>query len=274
MHDFSDRRSRPYIIAGAADLEMPDQIQAMLISAKAGSILFDEVGDLSLDAQSQLVRALDGLGDNAPRLMASTQQDLGHAVENRSFRSDLYYRLNAVALSAPPLRLRIDDIPILAEYFLAHLDSKGNEGQKFSAEAVAQLRKHTWPGNVRQLEHMVQRLAATCPETTISSTDILSVLGPISPAAQSTGDIGHARLADSINVHITRYFELHGDVLPPAGLYARILKEMETPLLEIALEYTRGNQAKCADLLGINRNTLRKKVTELDINVTRRRKMM
>jgi two-component system, NtrC family, nitrogen regulation response regulator GlnG len=274
IHDYSDRRTMPFVIAGIGELEEMDAVHSLLANAKAGTILFDEIGDLSSDAQSRLVRALDGLGDNAPRLMSTTQYNLTQAVEAGTFRGDLYYRLNAVFLNAPPLRARIDDIPLLAEYFLAKLDRDGESGQKFSPNALDQMRKYTWPGNVRQLEHMVRRLAVTCPEAIISSTDILNILGPVSDAAVRAVGVGHEKLADSIGAHLSRYFDLHGDVLPPSGLYARILKEMEIPLLELTLEATGGNQARCADLLGINRNTLRKKITELDINVTRRRKMM
>ena len=101
-----------------------------------------------------------------------------------------------------------------------------------------------------------------------------AVLGPASKGPRPGATEASGRLSDSIGAHLQRYFDLHGDAFPPAGLYGRILKEMETPLIEIALDACGGNQAKCADLLGINRNTLRKKITELDIQVTRRRKLM
>ena len=89
---------------------------------------------------------------------------------------------------------------------------------------------------------------------------------------RSSGDT--EKLGASVARHLKRYFDLHGNMLPPPGLYQRILREVEAPLIEIALDATGGNQAKCADLLGINRNTLRKKITDLDIEVTRRRKLM
>jgi two-component system nitrogen regulation response regulator GlnG len=274
IHDFSDRRTLPFVTAGAAELQEIDAVHNVLTRAKAGSILFDEVGDLSIEAQSRLVRNLDALGPNAPRLMATTQTDLSKAVEQGAFRGDLYYRLSAVSLEVPPLRSRIDDIPLLVDHFLARQDRGGQDIKTLSTEALDQMRRHHWPGNVRQLENVIRRLSVTCPETSISGADVLAVLGPASKGPRPGTSEASGRLSDSIGAHLQRYFDLHGDALPPAGLYGRILKEMETPLIEIALDACGGNQAKCADLLGINRNTLRKKITELDIQVTRRRKLM
>lgn len=274
IHEFSDRRSLPMVTAGASDLEEIDAVHAILARAKTGSVLFDEVADLSLEAQARLVRNLDALGENAPRLMATTQRDLGGELAEGRFRSDLYYRLSAFSLSVPPLRSRIDDIPLLAAHFLARIDRGGGENKGFSREAIDQMLKYHWPGNVRQLENLVRRLAVTVVESSINAVDVLAALGPADPDRDGRAAIGGESLSQSIAWHLNRYFSMHGDLPPPGGLYARILREMEKPLLDIALEATGGNQAKCAELLGINRNTLRKKLNELDIRVTRRRKLM
>ncbi len=274
IHDFSDRRTSPFVVVGAAELEGIDAIHAVLSRAKAGSVLFDEIGDLSLAAQSRLVRNLDALGESTPRLMATSQTPLAGAVADNQFRGDLFYRLSAVSVNVPPLRARIDDIALLADYFLARQDKSGAETKVLAKDAVEVMRRYSWPGNVRELENLVRRLALTCPETTISGADIQAALGPISAAPRPNGTIGNENLSDSIAAHLRRYFDLHGDALPPNGLYNRILQEMETPLIEIALDASGGNQAKCAELLGINRNTLRKKISDLDIRVTRRRKLM
>ena len=136
------------------------------------------------------------------------------------------------------------------------------------------VRAYSWPGNVRQLENAVRRLVVTGSEAEITRAETDAVLGN-QPAMEPLRNGGEGeKLSASISRHLKRYFDLHGGVLPPPGLYQRILREMEAPLIEIALEATGGNQAKCADLLGINRNTLRKKITDLDIRVTRRRKLM
>jgi two-component system nitrogen regulation response regulator GlnG len=128
---------------------------------------------------------------------------------------------------------------------------------------------------VRQLENTLRRLIVTAIEPEISKAEVAAALGAMPNEAPRVGASEEGeRLSASIGRHLKRYFDLHGDSLPPPGLYDRILKEMELPLIEIALDATGGNQAKCADLLGINRNTLRKKITDLDIRVTRRRKLM
>lgn len=273
IHDFSDRRTLPFVVAGASDLASIDGPASVLSRAKNGSILFDEVGDLNEEAQARIVRMLDSLTDNAPRIMATSQADLSAKLEAGAFRQDLFYRLGGVTIAVPSLRERVDDIPSLAEFFLTKAEREGLPLRRFSHAAMALVRVYSWPGNVRQLENTIRRLAVTGPEEEITETEVQMVLEN-QPAVEplQTGDTD--KLGASVAKHIRRYFDLHGGSLPPAGLYGRILREIEHPLIEIALDATGGNQAKCADLLGINRNTLRKKITDLDIHVTRRRKLM
>ena len=153
-------------------------------------------------------------------------------------------------------------------------EREGLGTRRFTADAIQLVRAYSWPGNVRQLENTIRRLAVTSPEEEIARTEVELALGN-QPAIEPLRQGGEGeKLSASIARHLRRYFDLHGGNLPPAGLYDRILKEMEGPLIEIALDATGGNQARCADLLGINRNTLRKKITDLDIQVTRRRKLM
>lgn len=275
IHDFSDRRTLPFVVASAADLEGADGPSTILNRAKGGSILFDEVGDLDDDAQAKIVRMLDAMPQANPRIMATSQKDLADRMEEGSFRQDLFYRLGGVSVNVPALRERVDDIPLLATHFLARAERDGAATRRFSAEALDLVRAYTWPGNVRQLENTIRRLTVTAQVEEITRAEVEAVLGSqpaIEPliSGASEGD----KLSASVAKHLRRYFDLHGGVLPAPGLYARILKEVEAPLIEIALDATAGNQAKCADLLGINRNTLRKKITDLDIRVTRRRKLV
>jgi len=183
---------------------------------------------------------------------------------------DLYYRLSGAVLDMPPLRERTDDIEPLAAHVLAGL-SGATRG--IDAAAADLLRRYGWPGNVRQLENLLRHAALDARDPQLGRAEIEPLLAtqPDAPAAMGTEG---ETLSDSVANHLSRYFDMHGGMLPPAGLYPRILREIEHPLIEIALEATGGNQAKCAELLGINRNTLRKKMTELDIRVTRRRKLM
>jgi two-component system nitrogen regulation response regulator GlnG len=146
--------------------------------------------------------------------------------------------------------------------------------RRLSPDATDLVRSYSWPGNVRQLENTLRRLLVTASESEISRSEVEQVLGnQPSPEPRSDGVSGE-KLSASVARHLKRYFDLHGGALPPPGVYQRVLREMELPLIEIALDATAGNQAKCADLLGINRNTLRKKITDLDIRVTRRRRLM
>jgi two-component system, NtrC family, nitrogen regulation response regulator GlnG len=274
IHDFSDRRTLPFVVAGAAELASMEGPATILGRARNGSILFDEVGDLDEEAQARIVRMLDSLTDNGPRIMATSQADLGARMEAGRFRQDLFFRLGGVTVTVPSLRERVDDIPLLAEHFLARADRDGLPARRFDTAALDLIRAYSWPGNVRQLENTIRRLIVTGSDEIISRSEAELVLGNQPAVEPLVGGGDGEKLSASVGKHLKRYFDLHGGVLPAPGLYQRILKEVETPLIEIALDATGGNQAKCADLLGINRNTLRKKITDLDIRVTRRRKLM
>lgn len=275
IHDFSDRRTMPFVTAGAADLQGIDGPSALLARARGGTIVFDEIGDFDPDTQARIVRLLDALPTNAPRIIATSQKDLSSRLESGSVRGDLYYRLSGVTLSVPSLRERVEDIPLLAAHFLGRAEREGAPARRLAPDAVALIRDYRWPGNVRQLENTLRRLIFTAMEPEITRAEVEAALGAAPTETLNVGAVEEGeRLSASIGRHLRRYFDLHTDSLPPPGLYARILREMEAPLIELALEATSGNQARCAELLGINRNTLRKKITDLDIRVTRRRKLM
>jgi two-component system nitrogen regulation response regulator GlnG len=274
IHDFSDRRSQPFVVAQAADLAGMDGPSALMARARGGSLVFDEVADYDDDMQARIVRMLDLAGDNAPRIMATSQTDLSARMEGGQFRQDLFYRLSGVTLHVPALRERVDDIPLLAEHFLARGERDSSALRRLSGDARELVRAYSWPGNVRQLENTLRRLMVTSSEAEITKAEVETVLGSQPTMEPLKGGGEGEKLSASVARHLKRYFDLHGGQLPPAGVYQRILREVETPLIEIALDATAGNQAKCADLLGINRNTLRKKITDLDIRVTRRRKLM
>ncbi len=274
IHDFSDRRNLPFVIATASDFESFDGPAAIISRARNGTILMDELGDLSRDAQARAVRMLNGLSDNGPRVISTSQSSLAARMEAGEIREDLFFRLNGVTIAVPSLRERVEDIPLLAEHFLNRAARDDGVRRKFSTDALELIRAYSWPGNVRQLENVVRRAVVTGGDAEIGQTELQQVMAH-QPAAEPVLGGGHTdRLSASVAKHIRRYFDLHGGVLPPPGLYQRVLREVEMPLIELALDATGGNQAKCADLLGINRNTLRKKITDLDIHVTRRRKLM
>ena len=274
IHDFSDRRTLPFVVASASDLAGVDGPSTVLARGRGGSIVFDEIADYDDEAQARIVRMLDALGDNSPRIMATSQADLMQRMESGQFRQDLFYRIGGVTIAVPSLRERVEDIPLLTEHFLARGERETGGQRRVSPQAMELIRAYSWPGNVRQLENTIRRLVVTSAEEEIGRAEVNAVLGN-QPAMEPLRAGGEGeRLSASVAKHLKRYFDLHGGQLPPPGLYQRILREVEMPLIEIALDATAGNQAKCADLLGINRNTLRKKITDLDIRVTRRRKLM
>ncbi|TMM54523.1 sigma-54-dependent transcriptional regulator [Sulfitobacter sabulilitoris] len=274
IHDFSDRRSLPFITATAGDLQDLEGPARLLARVKGGTLLIDEIADIPEELQARIVRMMDTPGDYSPRFLATSQSDLTAAMEKGLMRKDLYYRLSGATLTVPALRERVDDIPLLADYFLARAETAGAAPRRLSKDAAEIFRTYSWPGNARQLENAIRRLGLTSRAAEITGAEVEQVLGsqPDLEPMRAAGDT--EKLGASVERHLRRYFDLHGNMLPPTGLYARILREIEAPLIEIALEATAGNQAKCADLLGINRNTLRKKITDLDIQVTRRRKLM
>ena len=305
FHDLSDRREAGFVVLTSADLS-EDAIHRAGERAQGGTLLIEDPAGFDSAAQARLIGMIEawevGPGRNQmPRLVSTTGPDPQADVAAGRLRADLYYRLAGVTITVPPLRARVDDIPPLARHLLARAASQGLPARTLSDGATALIRAYAFPGNVRELENMMRRMALTAAGTEISETEARTALSESAPLAQAAPATvtplrpqpGHApaaapgpgpaaalaepanmRLAQSVEMHLQRYFDLHGDDLPPPGLYDRILREIEKPLLEIALDATGGNQLRCADLLGINRNTLRKKLTDLNIEVTRRRKLM
>ncbi|MDD7971246.1 response regulator [Roseinatronobacter alkalisoli] len=273
LHDLSDRRGQPFISATSEDFRSPDGAQTLLSRVRGGTLLFDELGSYDDEAQLRAARVLDMVQDDGPRIMATAQSNLAKALAEGKLREDLYYRLGGVTLNVPALRERIDDLESLAQHFLGQAADDGAIQRKLSPEALDLVRAYSWPGNVRQLQNTLRRLTLTGVDSVISRAEMESALKSQPSAAAIGANFSGETLSEAVARHLRRYFDLHGQDLPPPGLHARILREIETPLIEISLDATGGNQARCADLLGINRNTLRKKITELEIEVSRRRKL-
>ena len=272
IHSFSDRRAHPFVVASRSDFTDPNGPVSLFARAGNGTVLLDEVGDLDGEAQVWLVRALDGLETDAARVIATSQSDLATRLEGGGFRQDLFYRISGVTIAMPPLRERLDDIPLLAERFLDDAGRDGLPTRRFTPESLETFRAYSWPGNVRQLKNVIRHLAVASAGEEIMRQEAESVLDG-QPEMESLRIGDSDRLGQAVARHLRRYFDLHSGRPPLPGLYQRVLREVERPLIEIALDASGGNQAKCADVLGINRNTLRKKITELDIRVTRSRKL-
>jgi two-component system nitrogen regulation response regulator GlnG len=247
--------------------------------AEGGTLFLDEIGDMPMEAQTRLLRVLQQgeyttVGGRTPiksnvRIIAATNRDLHQQIDQGLFREDLFYRLNVVPLRLPPLRERLDDIPDLVRHFLAIAAREGLPPKGFEPAAIERLKRYHWPGNVRELENLVRRLSAIYSQEIVAVDMIENELAspgraPYANAAEATGD-----LSEAVERHLADYFMGFGNELPPTGLYGRILKKIELPLITAALVATRGNQIRAADLLGLNRNTLRKKIRDLGIKVVR-----
>ena len=241
--------------------------------AQGGTLFLDEIGDMPIDAQTRLLRVLQTGeftmvgGSRAQRanvrIVTATNQDLLALTQQGRFREDLYYRLNVVPLPLPPLRSRIEDVPALARHFLARAVAEGLPRKALDTHAIEALRAHSWPGNVRELENLMRRLAVLERAEVITAAAVEANLGNRVPSAPAQGADD---LATAVEQQISHYFASFGEALPPDGVYDRLLAEFERPLLRICLSATGGNQLKAARLLGINRNTLRKKLNDLGMD--------
>jgi two-component system nitrogen regulation response regulator GlnG len=297
LHDYGKRRNGPFVAVNMAAIPR-DLIEAELFGhekgaftgaaarsagrfeqADGGTLFLDEIGDMPMEAQTRLLRVLQQgeyttVGGRTPiktdvRIIAATNKDLRILINQGMFREDLFFRLNVVPIRLPGLRERSEDIPDLVRHFFTLVEKEGLPAKRIESAAVDRLKRYRWPGNVRELENLVRRLAALYPQETITENIIEAELDQpvISPFA--VGDETEETLSSSVERHLSTYFQTFGDGLPPPGLYHRILREVENPLIGIALASTRGNQIKAAELLGVNRNTLRKKIRDLDIQVVR-----
>jgi two-component system nitrogen regulation response regulator GlnG len=243
--------------------------------ASAGTLFLDEIGDMPLELQAKLLRVvqekeLTRVGGREvikvdARLIAATNQDLDRAVKQGRFREDLYFRLKVVPITVPPLRQRRGDIAELVAYFVDKINREmGTHITGVSAEAQEMLSAHSWPGNVRELENTLVRAAVLAPGPTLMPRDLA-----LAASAEAGTPYDELSLEDVVRLKLKEYFRQIGEV-DPTDLYALIVERVERPLIELTLERTSGNQLKAAAILGINRNTLHKKITELKITPKRR----
>ncbi len=297
LHDYGKRRSGPFVAINMAAIPR-ELIESELFGhekgaftgantrnagrfeqAEGGTLFLDEIGDMPMEAQTRLLRVLQQgeyttVGGRTPiktdvRIVAATNKDLRILIQQGLFREDLYFRLNVVPLRLPPLRERAEDIPDLIRHFFKLAEREGLPNKQIETVAIERLKRYRWPGNVRELENLARRLAALYPQETITIAVIDNELAPPTPTPVSEESRSEENLSAAVERYLNKYFGGFADGLPPPGLYHRILREIEYPLLSAALAATRGNQIRAADLLGVNRNTLRKKIRDLEIQVIR-----
>jgi two-component system nitrogen regulation response regulator GlnG len=297
LHDFGKRRNGPFIAINMAAIPR-DLIEAELFGhekgaftgalarasgrfeqAEGGTLFLDEIGDMPMDAQTRLLRVLQegeytmvggrtAMKTNV-RIVAATHRDLPQMIRQGLFREDLYYRLNVVPIRLPPLRERTDDIGDLVAHFLRSAQQEGEPAKTISPEAIRLMQAYPWPGNVRELENLVRRLSALYVDETITPEIVQNELNVIDRPMLAAVAGAPVDVSTAVEGHVAQLLREHEPLLPPAGLYQRVLEKVEAPLIAMALNACGGNQIRAADLLGLNRNTLRKKIRTHNIEIVR-----
>ena len=296
LHEFGSRKNGPFIAINMAAIPK-DLIESELFGhekgsftgaiekkvgkfqlADRGTLFLDEIGDMPLDAQTRLLRVIQegefiSVGGTVPtktnvRIIAATNKSLSDQIKQGAFREDLYYRINVIPINLPPLRDRKEDIPALINHFLFNeVDDKQKISRDFDEESINLLLDYSWPGNIRELKNFINRIITLYPNKLIDSSIVRNELSSLEKKIIIEND-NLRSLSDFVEKYLNtfpteEFKEFEND------LYYRILADFEKPLIEHVMKITNGNQIKAANILGLNRNTLRKKIGQLKINYSR-----
>jgi len=294
LHDFGNRKDKPFVAInmGAIPKELieselfgyekgaftgaDNDKKGKFLQSDGGTLFLDEIGDMPLDSQIRLLRVLQEnevspIGSSKVykcnvRIVSATHKNLEKMVENGEFRQDLYYRLNVMKIDLPPLRDRLDDINELVDYFLAKISTN----KIFDSSAYEQLKKYKWNGNLRELENCVRRICLLSSASIIDDNEIIAYLDKDNYKTVSKTEFNDIDflLKHYINVYFSDEISDNNDI------YDIFLRKLENPLIQESLKYCNGNQIKTAEMLGINRNTLRKKINDLGINIIKKQKII
>ena len=291
IHDLGPRRAQPFVAINMAAIPR-ELIEAELFGhergaftgaaqrsagrfeqAEGGTLFLDEIGDMPMEAQTRLLRVLQSgeftsVGGARTiradvRIVAATNRDLTAHVAAGQFREDLFYRLNVVPIALPPLRDRRQDVALLARHFLDNAAAQGLPRRQLARDAVAVLEGHDWPGNVRELENLMRRLAVLARDEIIDAPALRFVAGEGAAVVVDAG--GYPDIDQAVRGLIERIGRDRPGALDDGTLYDRVIATIERPLIETMLARHGGNQLRTARAIGINRNTLKKRLDLLGI---------
>jgi two-component system, NtrC family, nitrogen regulation response regulator GlnG len=266
LHDMGRRKRGPFVFKSIGGLSvdgLEKELKESFVSARSGTLVLDHLDSLSREGQVALLRLLQSDGLEDIRFVAISHHPLEPLVESGDFREDLFWRMAVIQIQMPPLRDRMDDLPDLLRSLLRKASQVGIATKTFSTEAIGVLKAHSWPGNIRELESIVMRLATFAAAPAISKSDVEMVLTPRRLGTDSGGSIERDAGSHPDFNEILEDKVFHGRV------YDLALEKLEGPLIEATLRLTNGNQIRAAAILGLNRNTLRKKIQTLGLKSNR-----
>ena len=272
LHNFSDRRNLPLIYLPNESLKDIEKCSDHIERSKGGTILIEELDNLGNDQQANLIKVLDKSFLNQPRFLVTSKSLIASENHLKSIDPSLIFRLNRYVIHIPALRFRLKDIDELIQYYNTKYNITLPDTIEFENGAIDLLKGYHWPGNILQLNNILFNLSSNKTGRFVSANQVQALLK--SQPEFDAGDEKDKSLADIVEYHVKKYFADHGNLLPTKGVYQRIIKEVEAPIIRISLEACKGNQLKCANLLGLNRNTLRKKLKNINIDVAKYKKLM
>ena len=289
IHELGPRRAAPFVAVNMAAIPR-ELIEAELFGhergaftgaaaraagrfeqAAGGTLFLDEIGDMPLEAQTRLLRVLQSGEFTAiggarsiradVRIVAATNQDVSLLVASGRFREDLFYRLHVVPIAMPPLRERTQDVSLLASHFLDQATAQGLPRRRLDASAVAVLEAYGWPGNVRELENLMRRLCVLSRDEVLGAADLSAMLDERGVVVGTRAPA----IGDAVRGYLARLSGENPHALHDGSLHGRVIAEVERPLIEAVLARHGGNQLRAARALGMNRNTLRKRLDVLGL---------
>ena len=285
LHDSGTRRDKRFLSVNLSLMSLKElqDIFSKNFSSQSdkniGTLFLDEISNANFEVQNFILSFLNKRESSEKnyqdvKIISSSRKDLKELIENGKFREDLFYRLNEVSILIPLLDERLGDIPELAAHFLKEFSKSGMEPKSLTKNSVELIKKKKWTGNVRELRNFIGRLSLVSNNEIIDEKITKHELSMIAYEETDLNTLEGSKISKSLEIHLSHYFRSLGDSLPAPGLYQTVLKEVEIPLINLTLALCDGNQIKAANLLGINRNTLRKKIKDYDLVVTRGKKLM